>query len=190
MSYVQDRIDGSTRRIDAMLDGIARREAERQRAEDAEREEARRVRMRDNAERRREFGARYADAFAAFGVEMPPPVDNESAGEYRKRLFNRLVRKLPRSHSLADVRADDIPGGAAARNFEQLLLEAVKLEAERPSPENLPRDGSLIRRDETDPMTGAHSIKWLGKESFIKSMGRPSGRVLRIIDRKNNNSVV
>jgi hypothetical protein len=60
------------------------------------------------------------------------------------------VRKLPSGHSLADVRADDIPGGAAARNFEQMLLAAVKLEAANPSAANLPASGELIRRDVVD----------------------------------------
>ena len=181
MSYVQDRIDGSTRRIDAMLNNLANREAERQRAEDAEREEARRVRMRDNAERRRQFGARYADALRLLASKCRRQSTARSTGEYRKRLYEGLRRKLPSDHSLADVDADDIPG-SAARIFEQQLLEAAKLEAAKPSVENLPASGELVRRDLTDPMTGLRTINWHGRESFIKQMSRGGQKVLRIVN--------
>jgi hypothetical protein len=181
MSDVQTRINNSTARIDSMLAQIERSEAERQRAENAGRDEARRVWMRDNAERQREYGARYADSYAAFGVQMPPPIDNESAGAYRKRLYEGLRRKLPASNEWADVRADDIPPSAAPQ-IEAMVIKAALVEGLRPSPENLPRDGSLIRRERIDDMSGAKSIEWLGRESFIKQMGREGGRVLRICD--------
>jgi hypothetical protein len=188
MSCVQDRIDGSTRRIDGILDNMARREAERQRAEDSARMRAEREQARADSERCREYQVRYDDAFRGFGVQTPPPVEGERPGRYRQRLYEGLRRKLPSDHELFATRADDIPS-SAARNFESMLLTAAMGEALRPSPENLPRDGSLIRRERTDEH-GARSVEWLGRRSFIADMGRPSGRVLRFVDRKNGNAVV
>ena len=60
----------------------------------------------------------------------------------------------------------------------------------KPSSENLPRDGTLVRRDLTDGMTGAKSINWMGRESFIKQMGREGQRVVRFIDPRTQNVIM
>ena len=184
MSDVQDRISGSTRRIDGLLDAMARREAERRRAEDAERDRANADRARADSEKCRQAQVFYSDAYEAFGTLTPQPVDGEKPGRYRQRLYEGLRRKLPSDHDLFDVRADDLPA-SAARNFEQMMLAAALREGLKPSEANLPRDGSLVRRERTDAMSGAKSIEWMGRESFLKSMGHPPQRVLRIMNPKN-----
>ena len=70
-----------------------------------------RERAREDAERRREIGAKYADAFDGFGTLTPPPLENERPGAYRKRLYEHLRHRLPSTHELASLRADDIPAG-------------------------------------------------------------------------------
>lgn len=65
-----------------------------------------------------------------------------------------------------------------------MLLDAARAEAANPSAANLPPSGELIRRDEIDQMTGARSIKWHGRRSFIADMGRPAQHVVRILDPK------
>jgi hypothetical protein len=126
---------------------------------------------------------KYDEAYRDFGVQTPAPIDGETPGRYRQRLYEGLRRKLPSDHSLADVYADDIPG-SAARIFEQQLLEAAKLEAAKPSVENLPASGELVRRDLTDPTTGLRTFNWHGRESFIEQMSRGGQKVLRIINPK------
>ena len=64
-----------------------------------------------------------------------------------------------------------------------MLLDAAKAEGERPSTENLPSDGSLIARNRVDDM-GAKTTEFFGRESFVKSMGLPGRRVLRICNPK------
>jgi hypothetical protein len=106
MSSAQARFDATISRMDALLDERVRREqAQLERDAAADRVQAR-VQARADAERCREYGVRYADAFSAFNVEVPPPIDGELPGRYRRRLFDRLVRKLPSSHDLAEIRAD------------------------------------------------------------------------------------
>ena len=181
MSDVQDRISGSTRRIDGLLDTMARREAERRRAEDAARMMAEREQARADSERRREIQVKYDSAFEAFGTRAPQPVEGERPGAYRRRMFELLRTKLPSDHEWADVRADDVPASARTQ-IEALVIKAAMAEGLKPSPENLPRDGSLIRRERTDQDTGARSIEWLGRRSFIADMGRESQLVARIAD--------
>jgi hypothetical protein len=80
---------------------------------------------------------------------------------------------LPSDHELVGFDPEDLD-----RHFivpmEGKLFEALRKEAENPSPENLPSDGSMVRRDSIDE-SGRHIVTWLGRESFIKSR-RSSGR--------------
>ena len=180
MSLV-DRIEGSSRRIDGMLDSLTRREAERWRAEDAERMMVEREQARADSEKKRVIQTRYDDAFAAFGTRAPQPVEGERPGQYRRRMFELLRNKLPTSNEWFDVRADDIPPSARSQ-IEAMVISAAMREGMRPSPENLPRDGSLVRRERTDQDTGARSVEWLGRKSFIADMGRQSQYVHRILN--------
>jgi hypothetical protein len=183
MSAVQQRFDDTLSRLDSVLDQqVARLErVEAQQA--AEREEARRSRMRDNAEARRGIQARYDSAFRSFGSETPMPADDEAPSAYRRRLFNRLVRRLPSDHKLASIRSDDLGGQAVVfDNFEEMLLDAAKSEGERPSEENLPPSGEMIERHRTDSDTGSRVTEFFGRRSFIADMTRPGRKVARIID--------
>ena len=185
MSALQAKMD----RLDALLDRkLADREAEQARA-DASLEDARRAKMRQAAEQRREIQAVYADSFAAFGTEVPPPIDDEPVGRYRARLFNRLVRRLPQNHEWSSTRADDIPAGPAMDNIEALVIKAALLEGQRPSQENLPPSGELISRNRVDSATGERSVEWFGTESFIKGFTRPGRQVERIVDRRSNSVI-
>ena len=185
MSVLQAKID----RLDALLDRrLADQEAEEARA-DASLEEARRARQREHAEQRRVIAEVYDDAFRSFGTEVPAAVDDEAPAAYRRRLFNRLARKLPSGHDLADVRADDVSGQPIVfDNFEALIIEAAKREGAKPSIDNLPPDGSLVSRTRVDDMNGK-SINWYGTTSFIKDMSRPGRKVRCIVDRRSGNAI-
>ena len=106
-----------------------------------------------------------------------------SPGRYG-RLLQRLVDKLPSDHELSSVVADQLDSGMIGM-IEPKVLEAALKEAQNPSEENLPADGSLVARHRTDDMTGQRTIEWQGRESFIKSMGLPAQRVVRLVNPKN-----
>jgi hypothetical protein len=157
--------------------------------QNAEREAARAQRMRDNAEARREIAARYDSAYRSFGTMVPEPADDEAPSAYRKRLYNRLARRLAPDHQLAQLRADDFGSQAVVfDNFEQQLLEAARREGERPSLQNLPADGSMISRVRGDD-SNSKAIEWYGTESFIKGLSRPGRKVAAIIDRNTNQAI-
>ena len=61
---------------------------------------------REDAETRRQYQVRYADAFGAFGSLPPAPIEDERPGAYSKRLFEHLRCRLRSTHKLADVRAE------------------------------------------------------------------------------------
>jgi hypothetical protein len=184
MEILQRRIDATIGRADEVLAERLRREQQALEREAAEDRRADAAQARADAQRRNEVTAIYDDAFRSFGVETPQAADDEAPGRYRRRLFDRLRRKLPPSHSLADVRGDELPPGPAFLNFEQMMLEAAKAEAERPSAENLPADGSMISRTVADADTGEKTTRFFGRRSFIADLGLPSRRVLRLVDPK------
>ena len=177
MAALQNRLDETLSRADEVLRQRVRREERELAAESIEREAARRQRQRDNAESRRVIAETYADAYASFGTEVPAPADDEAPSAYRRRLYNRLARKLPTNHDLADLRADDLGGSTLVfDNFEKLLLEAATAEGFKPSVDNLPSDGSLISRVRTDE-NNAKWTEYFGRQSFIKDLTRPGRRV-------------
>jgi hypothetical protein len=165
----------SRREMHAIADSIARRDAER-----AERDEALRDRELRHADSCRKHAQRYDGAFAQFGEVTPQRINGEWPGDYRRRLFTMLQRRIALDHRLAaDVRADDL-GTSLIGTLEPELLAAAAQEAERPSRANLPRDGSMIERNRVDARSGARETTFFGRESFIRSMGQAPRRVVGI----------
>jgi hypothetical protein len=128
----------------------------------------------------RKHQARYDSAYRGLGTDgAPPPHDGEYPGDFRRRLMRGLQDKLPASNQWANVDPDDLDKSAIGP-IEAQVLEAAEAEGKNPSPENLPRDDSMIARVRTDPMSGARMTHFYGRESFIKSLSRPGRRVVRI----------
>ena len=104
------------------------------------------------------------------------PADDETPGRFRRRLYDRLRRKLALGHELAGIRSDEIAVSPEVfTNFESRLFEAARQEAEHPSPENLPENG-LLMRTRVDGDTGEKQIIWHGRKSFIADLNRPAER--------------
>jgi hypothetical protein len=184
---LQARLDATMTRADEVIRARLKREIAEQEREDAERAGAARQKARDDAEKRRMVATKFDDAFASFSAETPQARDDESPGDYRRRLYERLRRRLPDSHELVNVRADELPSGPAYLNFERMVIDAAKAEGEQPSFDNLPRDGSLIARKRVDAATGKKATHWYGRESFLKELGRPAQKVTAILDPKSQN---
>ena len=143
---LQKRLDETFARADEVLRARLKHEQAALEREDAEQRRADAEASRADAECRRMITTKFDDAFASFSVETPPARDDEAPGDYRRRLFERLRRRLPDSHDLANIRADELPSGPAYLNFEKMIIDAAKAEGEKPSFDNLPCVGSLISR--------------------------------------------
>jgi hypothetical protein len=178
------------KRLDAIVTRRVSDEEAALRRADADLEIARRQRQKAHAEQRREIQATYAPAFQSFGTEVPQAIDDEHPMAFRKRLFNRLARRLPPSSDLAQLRADDLGSQPIVfDNFESEMIKAAIVEGQRPSVANLPSDGSLISRNRVDSATGERSVEWFGTESYIKGMGRPGRKVAAIMDRRSGQQI-
>jgi hypothetical protein len=181
LSFLQARVDAMSDRMDSILSQHERRERQRLAEEDAEQERAAAEKARWTAERKREIQASYADSFNALGSECPMPADDETPGRFRRKLYDRLRRKLAPGHELANIRSDEIAVSPEVfSNFESRLFEAARQEAEHPSPENLPVDG-MVMRTRIDRDTGEKQIHWHGQKSFIADLSRRGRKVTRIV---------
>jgi hypothetical protein len=179
-SSAQARFDETLSRADAVLRERLKREEEALERQDAADRVRARVRARENHEAKRLIAEKYDPAFASFNVQTPQPADDEAPGAFRRRLFGRLMRRLPDNHDLQGIRADDMPSGTAFDNFEAMLLTAALAEGLKPSFDNLPVSGELISRIREDDQTGEKSINWYGRRSFIADLSRGGQRVARI----------
>jgi hypothetical protein len=95
-------------------------------------------------------------------------------------MLQDMIDRLPEGASWSGVKADDL-GTSEIKPIEAQVLEAAEQEGREPSPENLPEDGTLLRRDSIDPTTGLHQINWHGRRSFIHDFARPGRKVLRLV---------
>ena len=177
----REQLSATMARADAVLRRkIAHEEAELDRA-DAEREIEEIERARAELFRRFEVAAKYLPAFEAFGERPPQPMADERPGAFRKRLFKTLQRRLPEGHEWSGVRADDLADPAARTEIERLVISAATAEGLKPSVSNLP-EGREITRNRVDPETGARATEFYSRSSFIKDLGRPGRRVVRLLD--------
>ena len=184
-----DRLNKSRERLDRVVDAKVAMEHQRWRSEAQARSDAldeerlsQLEHSRKQADSCRRHQERYDSAYRGLGLSgAPAPDAGEFGGDYRRRLMKGLQDKLSSSHPFADVDPNDL-NTAAIKAIEPQIIEAAEQEAAQPSPENLPRDDSMIARTRTDPMTNARVTNWYGRESFIKSMSRPARKVLRLID--------
>jgi hypothetical protein len=127
------------------------------------------------------FRAHYDEQLARHvGVQVPQPKPGQDVNEYRAdclRTFKRTF--LPQTHDMYKVNYRRLIADgniSIFNNFEPMLLEACKVEANNPA--HVPR-GELRKIEERDPYGQVRVIKFIGQESFVKQMGRPGRRVVK-----------
>jgi hypothetical protein len=210
VSAILDRLDEAKRRMDQLsariqlrndsrlannLGAIADRlgrQIERQEIREARDDAAERAR---EAEERREWSRRqaagchrhqiaYSDSFRSLGVQVPQPVADEAAGDYRRRLFAALAARLSPRHNLFAVDPNRLDSDAIRPCEEQLRI-AIADEVRSPSIENVPDSPADPRSARTtiDPMTGQRKTEFFAKHSYIRDF-LPSAKTVisRIID--------
>jgi hypothetical protein len=180
-----DRIDAASRRLDIAADVAvekARRELREMKRADALDAEERRERVRKDRERNIEHCVRYDAVFGRHGVRAPQAVADEAPPVYRRRLYALGQSMLPVGHTLIDFDPRGI-GPDAIIPLEAQLLQELEREGDQPTGSNRPLspDDPRARHERVDSM-GGKTITYEAKESFIKSLGRPGRKVLRIID--------
>jgi hypothetical protein len=117
-----------------------------------------------------EAQAKADSVFSSFGQRAPRPMEGEHLEDYRCRLATKL-----KGHSKAwsNVKLSKLPAEAFQIAEGQIYADAATAAA---NPIDLAA-GELREVQKVDPATGLRTIVFYGKESFVKSMGRPGRRV-------------
>jgi hypothetical protein len=127
----------------------------------------------DAARRFQEF---YDATLRKIGARAPQPILGENVNHYQRETLRNLKRTfLPQNHDLYQVQYRQLEADALGV-LEPQLLNACVVEANNPA--HVP-PGELRKIEELDEFGKLKTIKWIGRESFVKQMGRP-GRLARI----------
>jgi hypothetical protein len=109
-------------------------------------------------------------------VRAPARRADESTTSYLRRL-SRVGRKyIPAGEQIARVDFSELPD-ATVYKFSEVMRQAVARNVTRT--DNMP-PGTMRAVMVTDENTGMKIREWVGPDSFVKSMGRPCRRVVRI----------
>jgi hypothetical protein len=114
--------------------------------------------------------SRADSIFNGFGKRAPRPLEGESLLNYRKRLAGHLKTY---SDSWKGIKLTQLPDAAFDVAERQIYADSERAAA---SPVDL-GEGELRAVTRQDATTGQRTTVFYGKDSFVKSMGRPSRRV-------------
>jgi hypothetical protein len=123
----------------------------------------------------------YDDLFALHGRRAQEPDANADPYSYRRDLFRTAQRYLPSDHALAGFDPADIDGHTMPV-MEKQLFDALREQADRPTGDARPdsADHPRAKRIVTDPLSGARTVSYHARTSFIKDMGRRGSIVSRL----------
>jgi hypothetical protein len=121
---------------------------------------------------------RWHATFEKIDRSCPSQRADESSTDYLRRLSVIGKKYLPWSEDVKRVKFQD--GGLPddlVEKFSELVREAVERNLRRT--DNM-ASGEMRAISVVDENTGAKQRHWIGPDSFVKSMGLPVRRVLRI----------
>jgi hypothetical protein len=123
----------------------------------------------------RQFQAYYDETLRKVGARAPQPTLGQSCNDYRRETLRQLKRTfLPPAHDLYQVQYRALRSDALQALEPQLLQACVE---EANNPEHVP-PGELRKVERVDEYGKVRCIDWVGRESFVRAMGRPGRRVI------------
>jgi hypothetical protein len=142
----------------------------------------------DHFDASRKFQAYYDETLRKIGMRAPQPTLGDTVNHYRRETLRTIKRTfLPRVppdvplhaasepvHPMTKVNFRGLAADALAI-FEPQLLKACLEEAE--SPAHL-KPGEIRKIERLDETGRVKFIDWVGRESFVRAMGRPGRRVI------------
>lgn len=117
--------------------------------------------------------ARADSVYMAHGERAKPPLVGEAPAAYRRRVL-RDLQKWSKTWKDADL-ASIVDNKAFEAIEGQVYADAVSAARD---PDNLPEEG-LVQRVHSDPYTGARTITYHGRNTFIMGMKPMARRVLK-----------
>jgi hypothetical protein len=120
------------------------------------------------------FQEYYDDTLRRVGMRAPKPVLGTSVNDYRRETLRTIKRTfLPQNHPLYQVQMRQLKADAL-QALESQVLQAAVVEANNPIHVE---PGELKKIEELDQYGAVRTIRFVGPECFVKSMGRPGRRV-------------
>jgi hypothetical protein len=120
---------------------------------------------------------RWDETFSKLGRSAPAQRADEGTLDYQRRLARVGRKYIPAGEEIASVRFDYSMPDAVVPKFSEMMRSAVERNLYRV--DNM-QPGEMRAVLETDPNTGMKIRHWIGPTSFVKDMGRPCRRVVRI----------
>jgi hypothetical protein len=122
----------------------------------------------------RQFQEYYQESLREVGVRIPAPLLGQSVREYRQGTLDALQQALLQNHPLGKVEVRELRNDAL-KEYEPLIVQACV--NERTNPANVPV-GQLKPIKVLDQYGRVQMTKFIGQESFVKSLGRAGRRVV------------
>jgi hypothetical protein len=133
----------------------------------------------------RVYQARADSIFQEWGFRAPQPTLGQDPEDYRRDLAVMAKKQLPYGHELRKVKLWKLPKDVF-ETFEPQVYSACREAAKRP--DSIP-PGEIREVVRINPQNGHKEIHFLGRESFVKDMGRPGRRVVSFMHRYNTSGV-
>jgi hypothetical protein len=123
--------------------------------------------------------SRWDKTFAKLGRSAPAQRADEDLADYQRRLARVGRKYIPRGEEIARVRFDHTLPDSVVAQYSELMRQCVEKNIVRV--DNM-KPGELRAVLVVDENTGAKQRHWVGPDSFVKEMGRPCRRVVRIVN--------
>jgi hypothetical protein len=122
----------------------------------------------------RKFQEFYDNTLRKVGMRAPQPVLGQKVNDYRRETLRTIKRTfLPQNHQFYKMQMRRLPDDVLP-GFEPQILQAAVDAAN--SPVGMAPD-ELRKIEEFDEYGQVKVIRFVGPDSFVKSMGRPGRRV-------------
>jgi hypothetical protein len=122
----------------------------------------------------RKFQAYFDDALREVGLRAPAPVLGETVNRYRREVLRTIKKTFLQNHKFGAINCRGIPADILP-GIEPQILQAAVTEANNPQNVPVGEIRAINRLDETGRV---RCIDFVGRESFVKAMGRPGRKVV------------
>ena len=133
----------------------------------------------------RVYQARADSVFQEWGFRAPAPTIGQDPQDYRRDLAVMAKKQLPHGHELRKMKLWRLPRDVF-ETFEPQIYNACREAASRP--DSVP-PGEMREIVKVNPQNGHKEIHFLGRESFVRDMGRPGRHVVSFMHRYNTSGV-
>jgi hypothetical protein len=174
LRHALSRLDEMTHKMSALEERERREQRETRERADHARYLTSREHLLDVQAEKRKYQARADDALQPWGERAPMSRADETINRYRRRLADTMQRRLPEDDELRGLDLARMPQDAYDR-FEAQLYPKVAAAADRP---DSTAAGELREVTRVDPRNGFKVNLFVGRESFVRQLGREGRRVV------------